>query len=907
MIGSIFLDRYRICEELGRGGMGVVYKAEDTKLKRDIALKFLPQDLTRDPLSKERFVHEAQAASALDHPGICTVHEIDETDDGQMFISMACYDGETLKDRVERGQLEVGEAIDIAIQVALGLEEAHEKGIVHRDIKPSNIIVTTKGQAKIMDFGLAKLAGQTRITKAGTTMGTIAYMSPEQARGEDIDHRTDIWSLGVVLYELLTGEQPFKGEYDQAVIYSILNEDSRPLTEVNQKVPPEIDAIAGKCLRKVPDERYQSSSELASDLMGLRKGSSALSYVRTRKPAPSLGALTRSSVFKVGIPLAVVLAVAILLSVVPAGRHAFERLLGGEPSPERVKVAILPCTMEGGAIEDQAFCDGMIRNLTGVLRGLEQVQGRVWVMPAVDVEKLDVISPTEVYRELGVSVTVSGSFRRLGDRRELALVRNDLDVEIQDGKGEEVVRKRNARPVSDPIANLSTWQDSVIVAVTDLLDISVDLGRDQDLISVRTMVPQAYESMLRGIGFLYPYDAEPDLESAVGLLEAAIGLDPSYSKAYVWVARGYMSRYLETRDRHWAELGLDACRKALELNPDGRVPHYVMGEIHRVSGEDEEAIDAYRMAIEGDESDIWSYIGMGKAYSSMGNLAEAGAAYRRATEDDPLYFGAHHFLGFTLYQQGRYEEAIEPFRSLIELRPQKTTGYNNLGGIYFQLGRWTEARDIWEESLAIDSTRLVCSNLGTVYFIEARYIDAARMYRKVLEISGEDYSTLGNLAECYYWIPGEEERAGELFEKAIVLGEEQMKEAPDDAALLSRLAGYHAKLGHISEARDLLDAVTNLEPSNPSLFLVMADTYELIGERETAVGLVREAFDAGVPPASAERFPGLRELRADPRYRQILDECGKDTDEVSSSRMLPAGRSFSTVFKGGERSEQTRS
>ncbi|MCI0493908.1 serine/threonine protein kinase, partial [candidate division KSB1 bacterium] len=225
MIGRT-ISHYRIIEKLGEGGMGVVYKAEDLKLKRIVALKFLPPELTRDPEAKERFIQEAQAASALDHPNICTIHKIDETEDGQLFIVMACYDGETVKKKVASGQsreagsrsagLSVDNVIDIAIQIAQGLAKAHEHGMVHRDIKPANVMITNDGVAKILDFGLAKLKGQIGLTKAGTTLGTVAYMSPEQTQGDAADQRTDIWALGVVIYEMLTGQLPFKGEYEQA-------------------------------------------------------------------------------------------------------------------------------------------------------------------------------------------------------------------------------------------------------------------------------------------------------------------------------------------------------------------------------------------------------------------------------------------------------------------------------------------------------------------------------------------------------------------------------------------------------------------------------------------------------------------------------------------------------------------
>jgi serine/threonine protein kinase len=269
--GSTVAGRYKIIEELGRGGMGIVYKAEDMKLKRTVALKFLPPELIHISEVKDRFMREAQAAAALDHPNICTVHEVDEADE-KTFISMAYVEGQSLKKKIESGPLELDEALRIATQVAEGLEEAHKKGIVHRDIKSANIMVTEKGQAKIMDFGLARMAGGTLLTKEGMTLGTIAYMSPEQARGEEVDQRTDIWSFGVVLYEMLCGQLPFKGERDQAVVYSILKEKPKPITDLKAEIPVSLEQVVSKALEKNPNKRYQHMAELLDDLRSISEG-----------------------------------------------------------------------------------------------------------------------------------------------------------------------------------------------------------------------------------------------------------------------------------------------------------------------------------------------------------------------------------------------------------------------------------------------------------------------------------------------------------------------------------------------------------------------------------------------------------------------------------------------------------
>jgi len=279
MIGKT-VSHYMIHEKIGEGGMGVVYKAVDTKLNRIVALKFLPPELTRDPEAKTRFIREAQAASSLDHPNICTIHEIDETDDGRMFIVMAYYAGQTLKEKISHGPLNLEEAIHIASEIAQGLMKAHERGIVHRDIKPANVLITQDGVAKIVDFGLAKLRGQTKLTKEDTTLGTVSYMSPEQGRGEKVDHRTDIWSLGVILYEMITGRLPFRGDYEQAVIYAVLNEEPEPVTGLRTGVPMDLERIVTKALAKNPGDRYQHIDELLVDLKSLQKAPVPLPGIR---------------------------------------------------------------------------------------------------------------------------------------------------------------------------------------------------------------------------------------------------------------------------------------------------------------------------------------------------------------------------------------------------------------------------------------------------------------------------------------------------------------------------------------------------------------------------------------------------------------------------------------------------
>ena len=306
MIGQT-ISHYKILEKLGGGGMGIVYKAEDTKLKRMVALKFLPPHVSLDNEAKERFMHEAQAASALDHNNICTIYEIGESEDGQMYMAMALYEGETLQEKIEKGPLPIEKALDIAIQIAEGLAKAHEKEIVHRDIKPANIMITSDGVAKILDFGLAKLSGRTKLTKEGTTLGTVAYMSPEQVRGEPVDKRTDIWALGVILYEMIAGKSPFEADYEQAIMYSIMNEEPKP---ISGNVPEELRNIISGALEKDPEKRFQSVDQIATQLKKMQ----GTPRVPEGRPASLVRLLKKP---KIAIPALAIIIVLIIIALIP--------------------------------------------------------------------------------------------------------------------------------------------------------------------------------------------------------------------------------------------------------------------------------------------------------------------------------------------------------------------------------------------------------------------------------------------------------------------------------------------------------------------------------------------------------------------------------------------------------------
>ena len=422
MIGQT-VSHYKILEKVGEGGMGEVYLAEDTKLKRQVALKFLPRQMTADPEARERFEREAQAAAALNHPNIVTVHEIGEHE-GQVFIAMEYVEGQTLKDLISVGAirespssgdlplpitprpLPITQVLDIASQIASGLAAAHAKGIVHRDIKPQNILVDKDGRVKILDFGLAKLKGVSSLTKESSTLGTIHYMSPEQTMGKDVDQRTDIWSLGVVLYEMLTGKLPFKGDYDQAVIYSILNEEPKKATEIRKDIPPEFDRILEKALAKESEDRYQHVDDLLVDLKHLKRDSRP-----DRQPAPAAPRRKTRRWTRWGIPAAVVLlaAIAAILFFIPKGKPgpaAKPAATEASQGEWTNSIAVLPFRDFSSKKDQEYFCNGMTDAIIGRLARIPEL--KVIATTSVMRYKDTTMDIKEIGRELQVETHPRG-------------------------------------------------------------------------------------------------------------------------------------------------------------------------------------------------------------------------------------------------------------------------------------------------------------------------------------------------------------------------------------------------------------------------------------------------------------------------------------------------------------------
>jgi TolB-like protein/Flp pilus assembly protein TadD/predicted Ser/Thr protein kinase len=665
MIGKT-ISHYKILEELGSGGMGVVYKAKDTKLERFVALKFLPAELTRDPEMINRFVQEARAASALDHQNICTIYEINETEDGRMFICMAYYDGDSLKQKVEQEPMPVDRALEVAVQIAEGLAKAHEQGIVHRDIKPANVMITGDGTVKIVDFGLAKLTDATKLTKEGTTIGTIDYMSPEQSKGDEVDQRTDIWALGVVLYEMLTGRGPFRGEYDQAVIYSILNEEPEQVTALRDGAPAGIDRIIAKALAKDPDNRYQKISDFLEALRSLEG-----TAVVQNEDVPS--------------------------------------------------IAVLPFVNMSPDPENEYFGDGLAEEL---INALAQLKGlHVAARTSAFRFRAGDTDLREVGERLGVKTIFEGSVRRAGNKLRITAQlinasdgyhlwseRYDREMEdifvIQDEITAAIVKELEIKLLGDEEKQLVKRYTEDLDAYTLFLK-----GRYH----WNSLTPEGYQKSLE----CYRKAVELDPDYAL----AYVGMAIWYHSHTFWgvippieaneKARGYVRKAMSIDDKiaiaynvsGTLDFGYDwdwqsaerNLKESLELDPTDSLAYINYSLLLALQKRYDEAASNMAVARRLDPLAPLILAWAGMIPMLEGRIEEAIKIFKEAIEIDPRYWQPYLWLGTSHLYEPKLDEAIEALVKSVELSGGASITESRLVCAYYLAGEAEKADKLFEE------------------------------------------------------------------------------------------------------------------------------------------------------------------------------------------------------------------
>src|SRR3972149_633482 len=660
MIGETILH-YKIMEKLGEGGMGVVYKAEDTKLKRDVAIKFLPRQIASQNEERERFKVEAQAAAALNHPNIATIHSIEETDN-EVFIVMEYIDGTELREKIISGPVKQNKALEIITRIADGLKTAHNKGIVHRDIKSSNIMVTGDDQVKIMDFGLAKVKGSGLVTRVGTTMGTAAYMSPEQVSGEKVDQRTDIWSLGIILYELLTGELPFKADYEAAWTYLILNKDPLKPSELDRKIPAQLDSIVMKMLEKDRDKRYSNIEEFFKDLQEARK-----------------------------------------------------EISGTEQEGKTKAIAVLPFNNISAEKESDYFSDGLAEELIMNLSRLKdmRVVSRTTSMQYKGVQK----SIKAIGKELGVRYIIEGSVRKFQDNlritAQLIDVEKDAQLWAETYKGNLAdvfdIQEKVAKQIVDALMVKLTPMEKVVLEKRSTLNpeafdcylrardflyrrtknsVQFAIQLFQQAIEFDPRYAGAYAGLGEAYATLYQNFESKDiwLDKAIDTSLKALTYDSSLSEAYAALALAYF--YKKSNEEAYS-----AGKKAIELDPNNFIGYWILGRIYHSTDRDIEALSLFKKVVALNPDFYSAYMDLRLVYDRLGEkekvkeiLKTSSIVYSRYLSQHPDDARAHMLFAVDLALTEQNEEAKNEAAKAIELNPTDPLMLYNASCFYSQLG-----------------------------------------------------------------------------------------------------------------------------------------------------------------------------------------------------------------------------
>lgn len=845
------INQYQILDTVGMGGMGVVYKGRDVELHRIVALKFLPPTLGADHDARVRFYTEARAASKLDHQNVCTIHEIGSTEEGQIYIVMAYYEGETLLDKMEKENLSEEESIDYIRQIALGLQGAHQLNIIHRDIKPGNVMVTAQGVVKILDFGLAKIADQ-KLTKTGMTMGTVAYMSPELIRGGTPVPASDIWSLGVLLYEMITGLRPFRAMRYEGVMYSIINSEPEYDNELPAELPQYVKGIISTCLQKDPALRYNSAEQLILDI----EERSAAPVSRLQKVLDNKPFFKRRKLVGVGVGIA--LLACLLLLRVFSDKKAIDQESGH-------RVAILPfSTIPEGNEEAQVLAEGLMYSLANTMVYLDSPENPVNVIPVSSVRQYGIRDVQEARKILDADIVVEGVLSKTerGVNLSLNLI-EAKNIQVLGGDTRQIEIDEGFNPLA------IAFQEEIMHRFAEILDIPLNSQKQE---VIKEQLPQnsgAYAVYLQGLGYLQRFDKPGYIDYAIQLFEETLKLDPLYAPAHAGICEALWEKYLYTADLKYVDQALASCDRSVDLGKDLAPVLISLGNIYLSTGEYSRAEKTLRSALELEPFNPEAYRWLGVLFFSQIKLDSARANFQRAIslrQNNWLYY---YELGILLNEHGLHEEAAKQQNIAMKLAPDNYLPVYQLGVIQRSIGNIAEAEAFLMKALEMNpEVVFVRRSLGILYYREQRYEEVNDILG--LEVQSSDLMSLIFLADANYWL-GYRARAESIWQTITDRAESVLEIDPYNRVARIVMIDALSSVGLTDQALTALASFSDEEMSYPWVSYFLSRIYERSGERDLAFSSIERALQQHFDVYMFENDPWLTDLRNDRSYAVLTE------------------------------------
>jgi eukaryotic-like serine/threonine-protein kinase len=867
--GSDFGPRYRIDALLGQGGMGRVYKAYDKELDRTVAIKVVREGAIGQADALKRFKQELVLASKISHKNILRIHDMGDVG-GLRFISMAFVEGQDLQHIIhDNPKMPLDRILNFARQIAEALAAAHAEGVVHRDLKPQNLLVDKNDQIFVCDFGLAKSfeEGAIGMTRTGAFLGTPRYMSPEQVEGKPADNRADLYSYGLILYEMVTGDVPFTGESTLKVMYQRIQEKPKSPKLIKPDLPNWLVRIVMRCLERNPDDRYQNAYEILADLQGSLSGNSV-----SRASMSRIGSGSQSVVIQ--IPefasrrwvwvVAGVVALLVILFAIPPIRHLIpgfrpeqtgSATSGIPPLSSGRYVAVLPLQVLGDQSQLGFLAQGIEEALSAKLFQLKGV--RVTSSDAAD--KADQKqSLQKIARNLGANMLVQGMIQGNGDK-----IRIIINLEnVVEGK------RVWSQQFDGVAADLFTLEDQIYNQLVSAMDVTPTTEETAKAETRPTDNIAAYDLYLRGRNSIRGHE-EKNVDAALDYFNQALKQDPRFALAYTGLADASLRMYDLKKDSFWTQKALSAAQQAQQLNDNLPEVHSTLGSVYSATGKYAEAIAELRRAIMLAPNSDEAYRRLGSAYMNSGQGKQGIEAFQKAVELNPYFWQNQNLLGDAYLQTADYPKALEAFKQITVLEPDIDAGFENMGNVYLTQGKYEESIPYFQKALQIEPYFSTYSNLGTAYFFLKQYPNAVGMFEKAVALNPNDTAMVVNLADAYRYA-GQQDKARDTYQQAISVGFKGLQTNPKDAEIMAQVALSYAKTGNAAQAQDFIKRARAADPNNVNYVYDDAVTKALSGKTTEALRSLQEALEKRYPAEFAAGDPELNSLQKDPQFSALI-------------------------------------